>query len=633
MTPAELRALFPATRSFTYLNAAAASPIALPVEKAVRAHYQEGVAQGDQGFGNWLRRREEIRGQFARFIGAAAAEVAFTPSTSFGFQVVAQLMRQRGIREVVTLEGEFPSTTLPFLANGMTLKVVRPRPDGAYSVEDVEAAIGRRTGAVVLSAVQFASGFRMDLPAVSRLCRERKLLFAVNGAQTVGQVQLDATRDGFDFLCATSHKWLFGGYGVGLFFARQALLAEGDIPMCGWLSVENPMAMDNLVGAKVTGRGRKPYFQARGTRFRQDAAVLEGGCVAFGPLFGVGAALRLHEQVGHAATAMQIRTLQAQLRAGLRQRGFEPNAPDDPARGSGICVIPVEGKAEAAVRALLQEGVAVTPRGVGVRISTHVFNTPEDVDRMFAFLKADTEKADLDWKQRARTNLDRMTTGGLLGLAEVVKGLQILSELRPLPTKERELYDNARHLLVAEISAAMGVEEKTAEDAVDVALFPPGKDRPKRTAEEFKRRGEDDEDLDIGDDLLGIAGDLDLPAEDEGEESSEEEGEEAEAEEGEEAAPKGKGKAKAAKKAAVLSDDEVTQPMGTALVPDEALPPRRKRGRPPKPKPEGAEAAAPKKRGRPPKPRPEGAEAAAPRKRGRPPKPKPEGAATTKKKK
>src|SRR5690606_30509946 len=48
-------------------------------------------------------------------------------------------------------------------------------------------------------------------------------------------------------------------------------------------------------------------------------------------------------------------------------------------------------------------------------------STTEDAERMFAFLKADTEKADLDWKQRARTNLDRMTTGGLLGLAEVVK--------------------------------------------------------------------------------------------------------------------------------------------------------------------------------------------------------------------
>src|SRR5687768_17107743 len=105
----------------------------------------------------------------------------------------------------------------------------------------------------------------------------------------------------------------------------------------------------------------------------------------------------------------------------------------------------------------------------------------EEITKLFAFLKSDSDKADLDWKQRARTNADRMTQGGILGLAEVVKGLQVLSELRPLPTKERELYDNARHLLVAEISASLNLAECDAEDATDVVLFPPGRERPKRT--------------------------------------------------------------------------------------------------------------------------------------------------------
>ncbi len=268
------------------------------------------------------------------------------------------------------------------------------------------------------------------------------------------------------------------------------------------------------------------------------------------------------------------------------------------------------------------------PRPKLQSIGIRKVSTDEDVAKMFAFLTADTEKADLDWKQRARTNVDRMTTGGLMGLAEVVKGLQILSELRPLPTKERELYDNARHLLVEEISASLGIEQKSAEDAVDVALFPPGKDRPKRTAEEFKRRGTGDDDLEIGDDLLGMGDDLDLPSEEEPEEGEEEAAEGEGDEEGEEkpaAAKRGR------PKKAALSDDEVTQPMGAALVPEDALPPKRKRGRPPKAKTAAdaapAAADAPKKRGRPPKAKPaatEGEAPAAPKKRGRPPKKKEE---------
>jgi RNA polymerase-interacting CarD/CdnL/TRCF family regulator len=260
--------------------------------------------------------------------------------------------------------------------------------------------------------------------------------------------------------------------------------------------------------------------------------------------------------------------------------------------------------------------VVMVPQTKVVSIGVRKIASAQDVTDVFEFLRSDSDKADLDWKQRARTNLDRMTQGGLIGLAEVVKGLQVLSELRPLPTKERELYDNARHLLVSEIAAALNTSDCNAEDAIDVVLFPVGRERPKRTAAEFKVREEGDEELGLDADLLGLDTELDLPPDEEEapaeeEESSEEEG-------GDEEEGEGKGRKKAA------------LPAGDGAEGEEA--PKRKRGRPPKPKPEGAEAAppaAPKKRGRPPKPKPEGAEAAAPaapKKRGRPPKAKPEGA-------
>jgi CarD family transcriptional regulator len=265
--------------------------------------------------------------------------------------------------------------------------------------------------------------------------------------------------------------------------------------------------------------------------------------------------------------------------------------------------------------------VVMVPQGKVVSIGVRKVASAEDVESIFEFLRSDSDKADLDWKQRARTNLDRMTQGGILGLAEVVKGLQVLSELRPLPTKERELYDNARHLLVMEVAAALGTAEVNAEDAIDIVLFPPGRERPKRTAAEFAR---DEDDLGLDGDLLGLDGDLDLPSEEEppsesSDEESSEEGEEAEGEEGaEEAAPKKRGRPPKAKTEAPAEGGEAPAP--------------KKRGRPPKPKPEavaapeGAEPPAPKKRGRPPKPKPpeaEGAAPAAPKKRGRPPKAKP----------
>jgi len=238
-----------------------------------------------------------------------------------------------------------------------------------------------------------------------------------------------------------------------------------------------------------------------------------------------------------------------------------------------------------------------------------------EVEQIFTFLRSESDKADLDWKQRARTNLERMTQGGVLGLAEVVKGLQVLSELRPLPTKERELYDNARHLLVTEVSAGLGISEVDAEDAIDIILFPPGKERPKRTVAEFKSDEEGLEDLDP--DLLGMGGDLDLPSDEEPADADATEAAGKATEEGiEETTEDG-------------VDEEVTQPAGKAAKATKAAKeeaPKRKRGRPPKPKPAvdpSAPPPAPKKRGRPPKPKPAvdpNLPPPAPKKRGRPPK-------------
>jgi cysteine desulfurase/selenocysteine lyase len=388
LSPAEVRALFPATERASYLNAAASSPIALPVEKALGDHYREAVEMGDLHFDAWLRRREEVRGRLARLIGAGAREVAFVGSTSWGFHLAARILQQRGITEVITLEGEFPSTTVPFLHLGFQLRVVRRRPDGSFSLEDIGAAVGPHTGAIAASAVQYASGFRLDLSGVSKLCRERELAFAVNAAQALGQIPIDVRAEGADFLCGTGHKWLMGGYGVGIFYARAEMLDGVDLPAAGWMSVEKPWAMDALPGARITAAEGDQWFEARGVRVRGEVPALEIGSHSLGTIFGLGAGMSIVEGVGIATIERHNAALQKFLRAELRRRGFEPNAPDDPSRNAGICVFAVEGNAPALARELARNGVVVSARGGGLRVATHVFNTEEDVSRLLGALEA-----------------------------------------------------------------------------------------------------------------------------------------------------------------------------------------------------------------------------------------------------
>lgn len=149
--------------------------------------------------------------------------------------------------------------------------------------------------------------------------------------------------------------------------------------------------------------------------------------------------------------------------------------------GQGVCeIVGVEVKEIAGQQLEMirmrraDDGAAVmVPRGKVPSIGLRRLPTPAQIEGAFHYLGASYDAPELDWKTRHRDNADRLLLGGLLGVAEVVKGLHGLSRLRPLPTKERELYDHARHLLVAEIAAALGVPPGIAEDYVDYALVPP----------------------------------------------------------------------------------------------------------------------------------------------------------------
>lgn len=169
-----------------------------------------------------------------------------------------------------------------------------------------------------------------------------------------------------------------------------------------------------------------------------------------------------------------------------------------------------------------EDGSSVfVPRNKVPTIGLRRVATGPQLEGVFHYLAAQFGDPELDWKIRHRDNADRLIAGGVLGLAEVVKGLHSLSRLRPLPTKEREQYDNARHLLVLEVAVSLGAPPSLAEDYIDYALLPPAGvtfDVPPPPApvtlpsRAHRRRVavEDDSDLsDLGLGDLGIELDLD----------------------------------------------------------------------------------------------------------------------------
>ncbi len=232
-----------------------------------------------------------------------------------------------------------------------------------------------------------------------------------------------------------------------------------------------------------------------------------------------------------------------------------------------------------------------------------------ELKKVFTYLAAPVEGPELDWKVRARSHGERMSEGGLMGLAQVVKSLTTLADLRPLPPKERELYDNARHLLVSEVSAASGLPEGSAEDAVDLAMFPPGKERVKPTLA-MAMGGEEGDELGL-DEGLEATGLEEAALEEEPAEAEEAQGEEGEEEQAQRkprapkkpAAAKGGEKPAKAPKEPKPKADKPAKPAKAAKPKAEPKPKAEKPAKAPKatkpkaePKAKAAAKAKPKKK-------------------------------------
>ena len=75
-----------------------------------------------------------------------------------------------------------------------------------------------------------------------------------------------------------------------------------------------------------------------------------------------------------------------------------------------------------------------------------------------------------DWKGRFQANSEKMRTGDIKAVAEVLKSLTMLNEIKPLSYRERKMLDRARFLLVSELAEASGKKTEAVETQIDAAL-------------------------------------------------------------------------------------------------------------------------------------------------------------------
>jgi len=367
-----IRRAFPVTERWIYFNHAAVAPVSRAVAAAMAQLVGDVRDNGIVHIESWYSLYGAARQSVATLIGARARDIAFVKNTTDGILLVANGVEWSDGDNAVIGEGEFPANVYPWLnleRRGVQVRWV-PLRQGRLLVDDFAAAIDARTRVLTVSSVEFHSGFRNDLASLGQLCRERGVLFVVDGIQSVGALAMDVEALGVQCLAADGHKWLMGPEGCALFYCSPAALDRLQVTGLGWAGVAQ--AQD---------------FLHIDTTLQADARRFETGTQNTAGIAGLRAAIDLLLASGVSHIEARVLELTSRLCEGLERRRYRLLSPRGPGESSGIVTFDSpEHDSTELERRLRESGVVATERGGCVRLSPHFYNTESEVDAVLASL-------------------------------------------------------------------------------------------------------------------------------------------------------------------------------------------------------------------------------------------------------
>jgi selenocysteine lyase/cysteine desulfurase len=363
-----LRREFPVQENLIYLNHAAVAPLPRRAGDAVKEFTDEYVHLGTKKYLDWATHADQLHQDLATFINASKEEIALLKNTSEGISVVAMGFPWNPGDTVLSSNEEFPSNRIPWQAladRGVGFKEVALRQTGKTPEQALIDAMDESTRMLAISAVQYASGLRLDLEILGNACRERNIAFCVDAIQALGAIPVDVEKAHIDFLMADSHKWLLGPEGIAVFYCRKDYLELIKLFQYGWHMVE-----------KYGDFNEKAWQPAASARRFECGTPNILGIRAFA------ASLSLINEIG-------IKTIEKRLLGHTEQihgiikhsQHLEAVYPDSASKLSGIVTLRHKTCDPTTLfQHLRKKNIMCAERGGGIRFSPHVYNTDAEIE-------------------------------------------------------------------------------------------------------------------------------------------------------------------------------------------------------------------------------------------------------------
>jgi cysteine desulfurase/selenocysteine lyase len=351
-----VRAQFPALRNWTYLNTATFGQLPERGVDAVNRHFTRRDQLACKDFISWFDDMDHIRGLVARLIHCLPTDIAFITNASVAISQLLGGMEWHTGDQIVTLEHEFPNQYYyPAQLHRFGVELIETPFERFYD------AITPRTRLVILSMVNYSTGFRAPLAEIAAYLRARNILFYVDGTQGLGALQFDCAKIQPDMLAVNAYKWLCSPNGASFMYVSPPLRERLAPSVIGWRSDANWRSVAEL------NHGAPNFVEA--------AEKYEGGMLAFPSLYAMAETISMMLELGPAQVEARVLQLVGCARQMLESAGGQVAYPDSPILAARF----PDRSAEAIVETLSARRILAAARHGHLRISPHFYNNEEDL--------------------------------------------------------------------------------------------------------------------------------------------------------------------------------------------------------------------------------------------------------------
>lgn len=323
---------------------------------------------------------ERLRRALGKLINAPSEDIILGNSASYGLHLLANGIRWSGGDEILLVEGDFPCNILPWLnlkKFGVNIRIIKPKREG-FQPEDVSSNLGNSTRLLCLSWVFSFTGFKIDLPAISKICHEHGVKVVLNCSQAIGNLSFDVADGYVDALTCVGHKWLCGPYGTGFCWIDPDFREKLDYNQAYWLAMQTADDLKNP-------RSVPEIKECLGAR-KYDVF----GTANFFNFVPLAASVEFINEIGTKRIKEHNDELIKHIRGDLDKDKYDIATPLSEADPSSILVVSHKDKNKNrhVFERLTQQKIIIALRHGNLRLAPHLYNTEADINLALSVLNS-----------------------------------------------------------------------------------------------------------------------------------------------------------------------------------------------------------------------------------------------------